>query len=76
MKSKDRYINDVFIDYFLQSLKYESVYLCAWDIDSHANAAIDPWITFYNHWRPHALAGSCHMWSASTALKLISRPRK
>lgn len=54
MKSKDRYINDVFIDYFLQSLKYESVYLCAWDIGSDANAAIDPWITFYNHWRPHA----------------------
>ena len=36
-----------------RSLKYECVYLHAWETGSQARAGIGRWITFYNHHRPH-----------------------
>lgn len=41
------------IERLWRSLKYECVYLHAWETGSQAKAAIDRWITFYNHRRPH-----------------------
>jgi len=38
-----------------RSLKYECVYLHAWETGSQAKAGIGRWITFYNHQRPHAI---------------------
>ncbi|QDA35749.1 transposase (plasmid) [Paracoccus liaowanqingii] len=32
-------------------------YLHAWETGSQAKAAIDRWITFYNHKRPHTAHG-------------------
>lgn len=40
-----------------RSLKYECVYLHAWETGSQAKAAIGSWITFYNHRRPHTAHG-------------------
>ena len=40
-----------------RSLKYECVYLHAWETGSQAKAAIGRWITFYNHQRPHTAHG-------------------
>ena len=40
-----------------RSLKYECVYLHAWETGSQAKAGIGRWITFYNHQRPHAAHG-------------------
>jgi len=40
-----------------RSLKYECVYLHAWETGSQAKAGVGRWITFYNHLRPHAAHG-------------------
>jgi putative transposase len=40
-----------------RSLKYECVYLHAWDTGSQAKAGIARWMTFYNHYRPHSSLG-------------------
>ena len=42
------------IERLWRSLKYECVYLHAWETGSQAKAGIGAWITFYNHQRPHA----------------------
>ena len=38
-----------------RSLKYECVYLHAWETGSQAKTGVGRWITFYNHLRPHAI---------------------
>ena len=38
-----------------RSLKYECVYLHAWETGSQAKAGVGRWINFYNHQRPHAI---------------------
>jgi len=38
-----------------RSLKYECVYLHAWETGSQAKAGVGRWITFYNYLRPHAI---------------------
>ena len=55
--SKGRYIDKVFIERLWRSLKYECVYLHAWETGSQAKAGIARWITFYNHQRPLAAHG-------------------
>ena len=38
-------------------LKYECVYLHAWETGSQAKAGVGSWISFYNHQRPHTAHG-------------------
>jgi len=57
MDGKGRCIDNVFIERLWRSLKYECVYLHAWEIGVQAKAAIGSWITFYNHRRPHTAHG-------------------
>ena len=57
MDGKARYLDNVFIERLWRSLKYECVYLDAWEVGSQARAGIGRWITFYNHLRPHAAHG-------------------
>ena len=40
-----------------RSLKYECVYLHAWETGSQAKAGVSQWITFYNYHRPHSSLG-------------------
>ncbi len=40
-----------------RSLKYECIYLHAWETGSQAKAGVGPWIIFYDHQRPHAAHG-------------------
>ncbi|MGL5012272.1 MAG: transposase [Paracoccaceae bacterium] len=40
-----------------RSLKYQCIYLHAWDTGSQAKAGIAPWIIFYNQHRPHSALG-------------------
>ena len=40
-----------------RSLKYECVYLHAWETGSQAKAGVGRWIAFYNHHRPHTAHG-------------------
>jgi putative transposase len=57
MDGKGRCIDNVFIERLWRSLKYECVYLHAWETGSQAKAGIGAWVTFYNYHRPHSAHG-------------------
>ena len=58
MDGRGRCIDNVFIERFWRSLKYEAVYLHELEDGFAAERVIDAWIGFYNTERPHsALAG-------------------
>ncbi|WP_423206342.1 IS3 family transposase [Paracoccus yeei] len=57
MDGKGRCLDNIFIERLWRSLKYECVYLHAWETGSQAKAGVGRWITFYNHQRPHAAHG-------------------
>ena len=57
MDGKGRCIDNIFIERLWRSLKYECVYLHAWETGSQARAGIGRWINFYNCQRPHAAHG-------------------
>jgi len=57
MDGRGRCIDNIFIERLWRSLKYECVYLRAWETGSQARADIAQWMTFYNHQRPHAAHG-------------------
>ena len=57
MDGKRCRIDNVFIERLWRSLKFECVYLHAWETGSLANAGISQWMTFYNHHHPHSSRG-------------------
>jgi putative transposase len=58
MDGKGRFLDNIFVERFWRSLKYECVYLHAWNGGGDARRGLDEWIDFYNRRRPHtALAG-------------------
>ena len=57
MDGKGRCLDNIFIERLWRSLKYECVYLHAWETGSQAKVGIAKWIAFYNHQRPHAAHG-------------------
>jgi len=59
MDGKGRCIDNIFIERLWRSLKYEEVYLKAYDSVKQAQHSIEQWIMFYNEMRPHqGLSGS------------------
>jgi putative transposase len=54
MDGKGRWIDNVFIERLWRSLKYEEVYLKAYDSVAQARQGIDDWLMFYNEERRHA----------------------
>ena len=46
-----------FIERLWRSLKYENVYLNAYETGSEARAGIGRWVEFYNSLRPHSTLG-------------------
>ena len=54
MDGKGRFLDNIFIERLLRSLKYECVYLRAWETGSEARTGLRTWFDFYNHRRPHA----------------------
>jgi putative transposase len=58
MDGKGRWMDNVFIERLWRSLKYECVYLQAFETGTEARKGIGDWIDFYCALRPHsALAG-------------------
>jgi putative transposase len=58
MDGRGRWLDNVFIERLWRSLKYEEVYLHAYENGTQARAGIGKWIAFYNQTRPHSsLAG-------------------
>lgn len=54
MDSKGRWMDNVMIERLWRSLKYECVYLNAFETGSEARKGLDKWIRRYNEKRPHS----------------------
>ena len=54
MDGKGRWMDNVFIERLWRSLKYECVYLNAFDNMKDAKEKLNTWIDYYNHERPHS----------------------
>jgi putative transposase len=57
MDGKGRFLDNIFVERLWRSLKYECVYLHAWESGSEAKAGVGKWIEFYNRRRPHSALG-------------------
>ena len=54
MDARGRWLDNVFIERLWRSLKYECIYLHAFETGSEARAGIGKWLTYYNGSRPHS----------------------
>ena len=54
---KGRFLDNIFVERLWRALKYECVYLHAWETGSQARAGIRKWMAFYNDKRPHSALG-------------------
>ena len=50
-------MGSIFIESLWRSLKYEEVYLHAYDSAAEASIGIGWWVDFYNNLRPHQALG-------------------
>lgn len=57
MDGRGRWMDNVFIERLWRSIKYECVYLNAFETGSEARAGIGRWIDYYNTDRPHSAFG-------------------
>ena len=57
MDGKGRWMDNVFIERLWRSLKYEEIYLNAYDSVDQAKQGIGDWMNFYNQDRRHASLG-------------------
>ena len=53
MDGKGRYLDNIFVERLWRSVKYEEVYLKAYENVDEAKAGIDTYLEFYNDERPH-----------------------
>ena len=54
MDGKGRWCDNVFVERFWRSIKYEEIYLHAYNTVSEARSGIGRYIQFFNHRRPHS----------------------
>ena len=57
MDGRGRYMDNIFIERLWRSMKYEEIYLNAYDTVADARAGIGRWVRFYNDERPHQALG-------------------
>lgn len=57
MDGKGRYLDNIFIERLWRSLKYEEVFIKAYDTVGEARRGIGGWLGFYNEERPHQALG-------------------
>ncbi len=57
MDGRGRWMDNVFIERLWRSLKYECVYLHAFETGSELRAGLGRWIGYYNTARPHSAHG-------------------
>ena len=67
MDGRGRWMDNVFIERLWRSLKYECVYLHAFETGSELRAGLAKWIGYYNHASEHpfvyVVEGNRHCWS-------------
>lgn len=54
MDGKGRWMDNVMIERLWRSMKYENIYLNAYETGSEARTGLGNWIDFYNRKRPHS----------------------
>lgn len=54
MDGRGRWRDNVIIERFWRSLKYENVYIHDYEAGNEAREGIGAWINFYNNYRPHS----------------------
>ena len=59
MDGRGRWMDNVFMERLWRSLKYECVYLHAFETGSALRAGLTEWIGYYNARRPHSTLGGC-----------------
>ena len=57
MDGRGRWMDNVFIERLWRSVKYECVYLHAFETGGEARAGLGRWISYYNADRPHSALG-------------------
>jgi putative transposase len=57
MDGRGRWIDNRMIERLWRSLKYECIYLNAFETGSLARNGIEKWLTYYNSERPHSTRG-------------------
>lgn len=57
MDGKGRWLDNIFVERLWRSLKYEEVYLYAYESVQVARAGISRYFEFFNHERPHSALG-------------------
>jgi putative transposase len=57
MDGKGRYLDNIFVERLWRTIKYEEVYLRAYDSVREARDRIDTYMKFYNNERPHQALG-------------------
>ncbi len=57
MDGKGRYLDNIFVERLWRSVKYEEIYLHAYDTPQEARAGIGRYFDFYNTRRPHQALG-------------------
>ncbi|QDU66226.1 Integrase core domain protein [Planctomycetes bacterium Pla86] len=57
MDGKGRWIDNVMVERLWRSLKYEDIYLRAYQDLAELEVGLDRWLTHYNHDRPHQSLG-------------------
>jgi len=57
MDGKGRFLDNIFVERLWRSMKYECIYLHAWETGSEVKAGIRKWMEFYNRKRPHSALG-------------------
>ena len=57
MDGKGRWVDNRMIERLWRSLKYECVYINAFETGSQARAGIGKWLAYYNTERPHSTQG-------------------
>ena len=72
MDGKGRWMDKVFIERLWRSLKYERVYLNAFDNMKDAKEKLQTWIDSYNHERPHSSLNDQTPNEVYEAIKLLS----
>ena len=59
MDGRGRWMDNVLIERLWRSLKYECVYLHAFETGSELRAGLSRWIAYYNARRPHSALAGC-----------------
>ena len=57
MDGKGRWIDDVFVERLWKTIKYEEIYLSAYNTVSEASAGLKRYISFYKQRRSHKANG-------------------